>query len=96
MTSTKKVRMTIFLIPWLLTLATIAVNFISGEAFNAMIMTITNFILDKFSWVFALMAFICVILVIAAYFTPFGNVRIGGSKAKPIMNQSNYVWGLSL
>ena len=92
MTNGKKVRKAIFLIPWILTLVTIAINFISGEAFNAMIMTITSFILSKFSWLFALMSFICVILVIFAYFSPFGNVRIGGSKAKPIMNQSNYVW----
>lgn len=92
MSSSKKVRMGIFLIPWVLTLITIAINFISGEAFNAMIMTITNFILDKFSWLFALISFITVVLIIIAYVSPFGNVRIGGSKAKPIMNKINYVW----
>ena len=90
--SKKQIRWGVFLVPWILALFTIALNFISGEAFNSAIMTITNFILDDFSWLFSLMAFVCVILIIAAYFTPFGNVRIGGSHAKPMMNMSNYVW----
>jgi len=88
----KKIRWGVFLVPWLLCIATIILNFVSGEAFNATIMTITNFILSKCNWLFIVMSFVCVVLVVIAYFTPFGNVRIGGSKAKPIMNQANYVW----
>lgn len=90
--SGKKIRWGVFLVPWVLAIITIILNFVSGEAFNNVIMTITNFILDDFSWLFALMAFICVILIIAAYFSKFGRVRIGGRNAKPIMNMSNYVW----
>ncbi len=90
--SSKKIRWGVFLVPWVLAIITIILNFVSGEAFNNVIMTITNFILDDFSWLFALMAFICVILIIAAYFSKFGRVRIGGRNAKPIMNMSNYVW----
>ena len=92
MSNNKQIRWGVFLIPWLLAIATIALNFISGKAFNATIMTITNFILDKFSWLFALMAFACVVLILVAYISPFGRVRIGGRKAKPIMNMANYVW----
>ena len=65
--SGKKIRWGVFLVPWILAIITIILNFVSGEAFNNVIMTITNFILDDFSWLFALMAFICVILIIAAY-----------------------------
>ena len=84
MEKTKRIRWGVFLIPWLLSLAAIVLNFISGEAFNAMVMTVTNFILEKFSWLFTVMSFVCVVLIVLAYFTPFGNVRIGGSKAKPV------------
>ena len=87
--SNKQVRWPVFLVPWILAIVTIALNFINGEAFNAVIMSITNFILDDFSWLFALMAFVCVILVIAAYFSKFGGVRIGGRNAKPIMKMTN-------
>ena len=91
-TTSKKVRWGVFLVPWILAILVIILNFVSGEAFNNVIMTVTNFILDDFSWLFALMAFVCVILIIAAYFSKFGRVRIGGRNAKPIMNMSNYVW----
>ena len=92
MEKTKRIRWGVFLIPWLLSLAAIVLNFISGEAFNAMVMTVTNFILEKFSWLFTVMSFVCVVLIVLAYFTPFGNVRIGGSKAKPMLKQANYTW----
>ena len=92
MTKKSNIRWAVFLIPWLLVIATIILNLVNGDSFIALIMSVTNFILDGFDWLFALMAFICVVLVVAAYFSPFGNVRIGGSKAKPILNQTNYIW----
>lgn len=92
MKDNKKIRWGVFLIPWFLSIAVIVLNFINGEIFNAVIMNITSFILEKFSWLFTIMAFMCVVLVVVAYFTPFGNVRIGGRKAKPMLKQSNYVW----
>ena len=92
MTKKSNIRWAVFLIPWLLLIATIILNLVNGDSFNALIMSVTNFILDGFDWLFALMAFICVVLIVAAYFSPFGNVRIGGSKAKPILNQTNYIW----
>ena len=92
MTKKSNIRWAVFLIPWLLVIATIILNLVNGDSFNALIMSVTNFILDGFDWLFALMAFICVVLVVAAYFSPFGNVRIGGSKSKPILNQTNYIW----
>ncbi len=92
MESSKKIRWGVFLVPWVLAIAAIVLNLTSGDAFNTVIMSMTSFILSKFNWLFILMSFVCVILVAAAYITPFGKVRIGGSKAKPIMKQSNYVW----
>lgn len=92
MENTKKIRWGIFLIPWILSVATIILNLVGGDYFNTAIMGVTNFILEDFSWLFSVMAFVCVVLVLVAYFSPFGNVRIGGSKAKPMMKQSNYVW----
>ena len=96
MTKKSNIRWAVFLIPWILVIATIILNLADGTAFNALIMTVTTFILEDFDWLFALMAFICVVLIVAAYFSPFGNVRIGGSKAKPILNQSNYIWDRTL
>lgn len=91
-TVSKNIRWSVFLIPWILAVLTVLLNLLNGELFNEIIMIATNFILDKFSWLFALMSFTCVVLVVIAYFSPFGNVRIGGRKAKPMINQSSYVW----
>lgn len=88
----KKIRWGVFLIPWMLSLAAIILNFISGEMFNTVIMSITTFILEDFSWLFTIMSFLCVVLVVVAYFSPFGNVRIGGRNARPILKKANYVW----
>lgn len=92
MGKTKRIRWVVFLIPWLLSMMAVILNFLNGEAFNSLIMTVTNFILEKFSWLFTVVSFICVVLIVLAYFTPFGSVRIGGSKARPMLKQSNYVW----
>ena len=92
MEGTKKIRWGVFLIPWILSLVAIALNFVNGDLFNSVVMSITNFILEKFSWLFTVMSFTCVVLTVMAYFTPFGNVRIGGRKARSILKQSNYVW----
>mgnify|MGYP004444190681 CR=1 FL=1 len=92
MENSKKVKWGIFGIPWVLCMITIVLNFTTGESFNAGVMTITTFIFDKFGWLFCLMSFICVVLIAVAYLSPFGNVRIGGRKAKPMMNKRNYVY----
>ena len=64
--TSKKIRWGVFLIPWLLAIASIVLNFVNGDAFYSLIMTLTGFILDKFSWLFTLMSFVCVVLIIMA------------------------------
>ena len=92
MEGSKKVKWGIFGIPWALCIITIILNFAAGESFNAGVMAITNFIFADFGWLFCLMSFICVVMIAIAYILPFGRVRIGGRKAKPVMKMSNYVY----
>lgn len=92
MNQKKKIRWGVFLIPWMLSLIAIVINLVNGEMFNEAVMSITNFILQDFSWLFTFMSFLCVVLVVIAYFTPFGDVTIGGRNAKPLLKKSNYVW----
>ena len=53
MSSKKQIRWGIFLVPWVLAVATIVLNLVNGEAFNSVIMTVTSFILGDFDWLFA-------------------------------------------
>lgn len=93
MINTKKsIRWGVFAIPFCLTIAVIILNIVNGDAFNAAIMSITDFILDDFSWLFSIVVFACVILVILAYVSPFGKVRIGGRNAVPMLKLSDYIW----
>lgn len=39
MTKKSNIRWAVFLIPWLLVIATIILNLVNGETFNALIMT---------------------------------------------------------
>ena len=52
MTKKSNIRWAVFLIPWLLVIATIILNLVNGETFNALIMTLTSFILGNFDWLF--------------------------------------------
>ncbi len=90
--ASKQIRWGIFLPPWLLVLALLALNLINGETFLAVVNGATGWILEHFSWLFNATTFVCVVLVIIAYFSPFAHVRLGGSKARPIMGQANFVW----
>jgi glycine betaine transporter len=91
-TKTKRIRWGVMLPPWLLVVAIVALNFINYDAFTTVMTAVTNWILVNFSWLFNGVTFFAVVLLVIAYFSPFAKVRIGGSKARPIMNYTNYTW----
>ena len=90
--SNKKVKWGIFLPPWILVLTLLALNLSDLETFMLVINTATGWILANFSWLFNSTAFMCVVLVLIAYFSPFSRVRIGGSQARPMMSRTNFTW----
>ncbi|WP_022868693.1 BCCT family transporter [Schaalia vaccimaxillae] len=82
----------VFGIPWLL-LATIAVvALVSGEVFLRGLNLSTSFILGNFAWLFNWTALACLIVVIFAYFSPFGRLRIGGSRARAKISFRSLIW----
>ena len=85
-------RKGVFFPPWLLLVAMVVVSLTNGEAFMAGLNTVTNWILGNFAWAFNLTTLACVITVIMVYFSPLGKVRIGGSKARPMMRFIDLVW----
>ena len=89
---TKKIRWAIFLPPWLLLVLLLVLNLVNLEAFMAVVNGATGWILTNFSWLFNATSFACVVMTVIAFFSPFSKVRLGGSKAKPIMSQMNFTW----
>ncbi|MDR0621213.1 MAG: BCCT family transporter [Deltaproteobacteria bacterium] len=88
----KHIRWYIFLPPWLLVVLLLVLNLINFDVFMKVVNGANGWILANFSWLFNSTAFICVVVVLITFCSPFGRVRIGGSKAKPLMNYSNLTW----
>ncbi|MDR1545343.1 MAG: BCCT family transporter [Deltaproteobacteria bacterium] len=91
-TSSKKTKWGIFLPPFLLVVALIVLNLTSFEIFLKVVNAAAGWILANFSWLFNGITCVCVVMTVAAYFSPFSKVRIGGSKAQPVMGQANFTW----
>ncbi|MCI8593053.1 MAG: BCCT family transporter [Lachnospiraceae bacterium] len=91
-TTGKQLSWGIFLPPWLIIVAIIALNFINYDAFNLVMGTAQNWILENFQWLFNSATTVAVLLMFVTYLSPVRNVRFGGSKARPMMSYSNYIW----
>ncbi len=98
--SPSKLNHIVFWPPFLLLLLAVILNFISPDrmedgkkipgAFSAVIDGANTWILDHFSWLFSLCAFLALCLCIWICFSKFGKVRIGGSNAEPLMSMWNW------
>jgi choline-glycine betaine transporter len=92
----------VFWPPFLVLVFAVALNFISPDeidaagkvvqygAFSKLINAANGWILNQFSWLFSLCAFLSLCLCIWICFSKFGKVRIGGSKAEPLMSMWNW------
>ncbi|MFP3156398.1 BCCT family transporter [Lachnospiraceae bacterium ZAX-1] len=91
-TTNLSIRWGVFLPPWILLVAMVAISLTNGELFLSGLNAVTGWILNNFAWAFNLTTLTCVITVIIVYFSPLGKVRIGGSSAHPRMKFTNLVW----
>lgn len=78
-------RLQVFLPAFLLILATIAISFIDNDAFIKITTAAKDFMLAKFGWLFSITGLVSLLMVVAVYVSPLGNVKIGGKEAKPMM-----------
>lgn len=86
----KNVRPLVFWPPFLLLIGAAIYSLINEEGFSAMMNAANNWMLANIAWGFSMTGFLMVILVLILYFSPFAKVRIGGSKAKPML--TNWQW----
>lgn len=85
-------RKWVFFPPWLLLIALVAVSLMNEKQFLNGMNLATGFILDNFAWAFNLTTFGCLITVLFVFVSPFGKVRIGGRKARPMMRFRDLAW----
>lgn len=85
-----KLRPIVFFAPFLLLIAAVATSYKSPEAFLTIVTAINDWILVNFSWLFSAASLFFVGTLVWAFFSPLGNVRIGGPDAKPLMTKWNW------
>ncbi|MFC0178874.1 BCCT family transporter [Thorsellia kenyensis] len=76
---------------FIMTAVAVIVSLTNGVTFAKATKQIVGWILDHFSWGFSLAAFGCVILCIIVFFSPLGNIRIGGKNATPILTRTKWI-----
>ncbi|MFC0524639.1 BCCT family transporter [Pontibacillus salicampi] len=90
MSKLKSIRPLVFFPAFILLAVTIILNFVNYEWFLGVTTAAKDFMVVKLGWMFSLAGLICVILVAATYFSPLGNVRIGGPDAKPLLKKKSW------
>lgn len=73
----------------LLTLV-IILNFTNYNAFLSFTTIAKDFMTIQSGWLFSLMGVACFLVIIGAYFSPLGNVKIGGPNARPMLKKSSW------
>jgi choline-glycine betaine transporter len=88
--SNLKLRKMAFFPPFLLLLFFVLLSLVSKENFLSFINKINDWIIKNIGWLFSWIAVFTVLVGIAAAFSKFGNIRIGGKDAKPEI--STFSW----
>lgn len=83
----KKIKPIVFFPPVILLVVAVVMSFTNNDAFSKGVNGANTWILTNFGWLFSLSGIIFLGIIIAIYFSPFSKVRIGGSKAKPLLGR---------
>ncbi|MDP3305668.1 MAG: BCCT family transporter [Erysipelotrichaceae bacterium] len=86
----KRLRLVVFLPAFLLLVLTIVLNFTNYDAFLNVTTIAKDFMVIQSGWLFSLVGAACLLVIVGAYFSPLGNVRIGGPDAKPLLNKMSW------
>jgi len=85
-----KIRPFVFFPAFILLILTIILNLVNGDAFLRITTLAKDFMVIDMGWMFSIVGIGCVIVIGLAYFSPLGNVRLGGKNAKPMLKKSSW------
>ncbi|MGC4154932.1 MAG: BCCT family transporter [Propionicimonas sp.] len=86
----KRIRPIAFWPPVILFVAACVYNFVSPEGFTAMINAANNWLIGNLAWAFSLGVLAMLAVIIWLMISKFGNVRIGGRDAAPMLDNFRY------
>lgn len=87
---TPKLNPIVFWPPFSLLLAAVVVNLMMPQAFAAAIGVLNDWLLKYFGWLYTVTAISSLALCIWIATSRFGRIRLGGSKAEPLMSFWNW------
>jgi len=88
----KRIRWGVFLPSWIIAVFILILNLVNYDLFLVTMDGAVDWILVNFSWLFNSTVFFALIIVVVVYFSPLKNIRFGGSKSKPVLGYTNFVW----
>ncbi|MEW9673796.1 BCCT family transporter [Ammoniphilus sp. 3BR4] len=91
----KKLKHGVFWPPFLLLLVAVVLSFTNREVFITTTTKANNWVIANLGWLFSLSGLLMVIACVGVYFSPLGNVKIGGAKAKPLLSFKHW-FGITL
>lgn len=83
----KSLNHKVFWIPFFLVLLSLFFSILDQDLFLKKTTAANNWILDNFGILFSWSTFVFLVLLLIIYFSPLGNVRIGGKDAQPILTK---------
>lgn len=94
-TSTKRntlqvLRPFVFFPAFILLVLTIVLSFANYDAFLKITTMAKDFMVNDLGWVFSITGIMSLIVVVFIYFSPLGEVRLGGQDAKPLLKKSSW------
>lgn len=85
-----KIRKITFWPAFILLFGSLVYSIVNKDGFYAMASAANTWVLDNLGWTYSLTSFLCLTTIAAAYFSPLGNVILGGKDAKPILSKTNW------
>ncbi|MCG8541707.1 MAG: BCCT family transporter [Clostridia bacterium] len=85
-----RIKPIVFFPAFILLLISIVLSFINYESFLKVTTLAKDFMTIQCGWMFSLSGIICLLVIIAAYFSPLANVKIGGPEAQPLLKKPSW------
>ncbi|SHE61024.1 BCCT family transporter [Alkalibacter saccharofermentans] len=86
----RKLKPIVFFPAFLLLIFTIVLNFVNYDAFISITTKAKDFMVIDMGWMYNLIGIMCLVMIILAYLSPLGNVKLGGPSAKPMLKKSSW------
>lgn len=85
-----KIRKLAFWPAFILLFGALVYSIVDKDGFYAMASAANSWVLNNLGWTYSITSFLCLVTIVVVYFSPLGNVTLGGENAKPILSKANW------